>query len=176
MNSNQTPAPGSSHDGDHHDRRTPVSPFRLPHESGGTTPRAARRIAPAVAPSPSTGSDDVQRVARRRTSARRTVSGLSVGLVLATGVGVGALTWAAQQAGAGTTAAATTTGTSSGVTTDSTASDDSTVTDDSTATDDSTSDDSTTGTASTTSSTGTTSSGVTVTAASGTANAGTNAS
>jgi len=164
MNSNQTPIPGSSHDGDHHDRSTPVTPFRLPHESGGTTPRAARRIAPAVAPSPSTGSDDVQRVARRRTSARRTVSGLSVGLVLATGVGVGALTWAAQQAGAGATTAAATTGTSSGATTDSIATTDSTTTD------------GTTGNASTTSSTGTTSPAVTVTAASGTANAGTNAS
>jgi hypothetical protein len=144
------------------DRGTPVSTFRLPHEQNDGASRASCTSGRPVAPTVLAGNsqDAVRRVAERRTSARRTVSGLSVGLVVAAGVGVGGLTWAAQQARAGTTTAVSqttptdTTGTSSTGST------------------------SATGTTATTSTTGTTTSSgaVSVTAVSGNANASTSAS
>ena len=115
--SRQERNPDSRHDGDQDVRSTSMNPFRLPHESQDGVPRATRPAArPVTGPVRTSGDPDhVLHVTQRRTSARRMVSGLSVGLVVAAGVGVGGLTWVAQQASAGTTTATaqTTTGTTS---------------------------------------------------------------
>jgi len=159
--SRQERNPDSRHDGDQDVRSTSMNPFRLPHESQDGVPRATRPAArPVTGPVRTSGDPDhVLHVTQRRTSARRMVSGLSVGLVVAAGVGVGGLTWVAQQASAGTTTATaqTTTGTTS--------------------TDDNDDNGETVGQVATTT-TGTTSSSgaVTVTATSGSANASTSAS
>jgi hypothetical protein len=148
---------------DPNDRSTPVSTFRLPHEQNDGASRTSRPAGRPVTPTVLSGNgpDGVQRAAQRRTSARRTVSGLSVGLVVAAGVGVGGLTWAAQQAGAGTTTAASQT-----TTTDTSSTGTTTTSSGTTAT---------TGTTSTTA-TSTSSGAVSVTAASGNADASTSAS